>query len=355
MKANQTLGIGTLGWVLAAALLSVVIGQAADDGRERDPRLDTAPELQVKPFSTKSYLNEGSPSVMVPYLVNPFGFGQGETIEVRVVGGTATPGVDFEWPTNVVTLTVENSQGLLTFYLIDDEEQESEEYFVLEANLVGQSNSIPVQVEFLIQDDESPGPAQLIAASFVANEASGEAAIRLSRRGNTRIAGSVNYEVEGDAGLLAFLGEARAGVAEFGAGESQTTIRLPIPNDTDPQPLRELRVRISNPKGASVLLGPITDAKVVIRDDDSPPEVKLDKTAEYVFEGRRGVASAFYTERGFRYLVEYADSPVATEWKELTTVFGNNSVQYMWDSTDESEARFYRYRVENELLTILGD
>ena len=355
MKTNQTLGIGKLGGLFVVALMTAGIGHAADDGQERDPLLDTALELELKPFYTKSYLNEGSPLVLVPFTVNPIGFGQGATIEVRVVGGTATPGVDFEWPTKTVTLTVDNSQGLLTFYLIDDEDQEPEENFILEANLVGQSNSVPVQVEFLIQDDESPGPAQLIAAAFVANEAAGEAAIRLSRRGNTRIAGSVNYEVEGDAGLLAFLGDARSGIAEFGAGESQTTIRLPIPNDTDPQPIRELQVRISNPKGASLLLGPITDAKVVIRDDDSPPEVKLDKTAEYVFEGRRGVASAFYTERGFRYLVEYADSPVATEWKELTTVFGNNSVQYMWDSTDESEARFYRYRVENELLTILGD
>jgi len=30
-------------------------------------------------------------------------------------------------------------------------------------------------------------------------------------------------------------------------------------------------------------------------------------------------------------------------------------VQYMRDSTDVSESRFYRYRLENELLTILGD
>ena len=29
--------------------------------------------------------------------------------------------------------------------------------------------------------------------------------------------------------------------------------------------------------------------------------------------------------------------------------------QYMWDSADVSESRFYRYRLENELLTILGD
>ena len=42
-------------------------------------------------------------------------------------------------------------------------------------------------------------------------------------------------------------------------------------------------------------------------------------------------------------------------WTLLTTVYGNNSSQSFWDSTEANTARFYRYRVENELLTILGD
>lgn len=355
MKANRSAGNGTLGAVLRTTLLVALMGTGSIFGAGRDPALDTNPALQVKPFFTEAFLDEGSPLVVVPYSIDPFGFGQGQTIKVRVVGGSATPGVDFEWPTNTVTLTVENSQATLQFFLIDDGVQEPEENFILEANLVGSETSIPVQVEFKIQDNESPGPAQLIAASFVANEAAGEAAIRLSRRGNTQIAGSVNYEVEGDPVLLDYLGSARAGTVEFGAGESQTTIRLPIPNDSAPQPDRELRLRISNPKGSSVFLGLITDCRITIRDDDTPREITLEKTAEYVFEGRRGVAAAFKTERGFRYVIEYADNPTATVWKELTTVYGNNFVQYMWDSTDVSESRFYRYRLENELLTILGD
>jgi hypothetical protein len=72
MKTDRSAGNGTLGAVLRTTLLAAVLGTCSMQGAGRDPVLDTNPALQVKPFYTEAFLDEGSPLVLVPYSMDPF-------------------------------------------------------------------------------------------------------------------------------------------------------------------------------------------------------------------------------------------------------------------------------------------
>lgn len=299
--------------------------------------------------------DEGTPPVWISFKVYPPNPSAETRVRFQVVGGTATAGLDFRIKTNVVVLAPGQYFSAFRFELIEDAEIEPEETILFEASIEGADPAdAPVAVEIRIEDNESPGAAQFIASSFVANEASGEAALRLYRRGNTEIEGSVSYRVEGDEALVNFLGTARTGVAQFGRGESQTAIRLPLLNDDQVQSLRKLGVILSDPQGG-LSLGSITNGTVLVRDDESPPAAEPQSVERYDFNERFGLYVTFNTVRGFRYVIEYATAPAAESWTVLTTLDGNNSEQSAWDSTEESATRFYRYRVENEPLTMPGD
>jgi Calx-beta domain len=299
--------------------------------------------------------DEGTPPVWISFKVDPPNPSAETRVRFQVVGGTATAGLDYRIETNVVVLAPGEYFSAFRFELIDDAEIEPEETILFEASIEGaDSANAPVAVEIRIEDNESSGAAQFIASSFVANEAAGEAALRLYRRGNTAVEGSVAYRVEGDEALVNFLGTARTGVAQFGRGESQTAIRLPLLNDDQVQGLRKLLVSLSDPQGG-LTLGAITNGTLLVRDDESPPSAEPQSVERYDFDARFGLYVTFNTVRGFRYVIEYANAPAAESWTVLTTLDGNNSQQSTWDSTEESATRFYRYRVENEPLTMPGD
>ena len=314
------------------------------------------PALKLSAFFTQATTDENRPLLFIPLTLEPFGSSQGAVISVKVVGGSATPGLDFTQESDRLVLAPGESQAIARFEILDDFEAEPEETLIIQASILepAGTTTAPVDIEVRIQDNEGPGPVGIISRALVANEASGLASVRLVRQGNFEIEGSVDYRVEGDEELVAFLGAAREGTARFGKGESQVAVPLPLRDDTLAQPKRELVLRISNPQGG-LFLGEITETRLTIRDDDSPPPFFIEKLVEYEFNNQRGVYGSLATERGFRYLIEYADSPVSEIWAVLSTVYGNNSSQSFWDSTEASTARFYRYRVENELLTILGD
>ncbi|MBL9176331.1 MAG: hypothetical protein JNL10_22500 [Verrucomicrobiales bacterium] len=342
-------------------LVSVVVSGSDGEtypGTLRLNRLDRTsdPSLKLSAFFTEATTDENRPLFFIPISLEPFGSVQGAVISVKVVGGTATPGLDFTQESDRLVLAPGESQAVARFEILDDLEDEPEETIRIQLSILEPAGSTnePVFVDVRIQDNEGPGPVGIISGRLVANEAAGVASVRLVRRGNFDIEGSVDYRVEGDEALVAALGPAREGTARFGRGESQTVVSLPIPNDFVTQTKRELAVRISNPQGG-LFLGEITETRVTVRDDDSPPPFFIEKLVEYEFNNQRGVYGSLATERGFRYLIEYADSPVSESWTLLSTVYGNNSSQSFWDSTESNTARFYRYRVENELLTILGD
>lgn len=299
--------------------------------------------------------DEGTPPVWISFRVDPPDARTETRVRFDVVGGTATEGLDYRMETNIVVLAPGENFGIFRFELIDDSEAEPMETILLAATIEGaDSSGSPVPVEIRIDDNDSPGAAQFIASSFVANEAAGEAILRLFRRGTTEKEGSVAYRVEGDEGLLEFLGTARAGVAQFGRGESQTSIRLPLRNDDQVQGVRKLNVGLSDPRG-SLFLGDITNATLVVRDDESPPPAAPQSVVRYDFNQRSGLYVTFNTVRGFRYVIEYVLAPTSDAWTVLTTLDGNGGEQSAWDSTEEAAARFYRYRVENEPLTMPGD
>lgn len=72
METDKSAGNGTLGAVLRTTLLAAVIATGSVLGAGRDPLIDTNPALQMKPFYTETFLDEGSPLVLVPYSIDPF-------------------------------------------------------------------------------------------------------------------------------------------------------------------------------------------------------------------------------------------------------------------------------------------
>ncbi|MFN0069718.1 MAG: Calx-beta domain-containing protein [Limisphaerales bacterium] len=300
--------------------------------------------------------DENRPLVFVYLRLNQAAPPGGVRVGVRQIEGSATKGSDYLVETNEVVIAEGEYENVARLEILDDAELEPQENFILEGRVIGPpgDGTLPIRVEVRITDNELPGKVGLIAPGFVVNEASGQGEIRLARSGNHQLPGAVGYRIEGDAGLVAFLGGKVTGRVEFGVGESQAVIPVPIPNDAEVQPVRELTVRIEAPEGG-MALGEIVESRVKVRDDESPPIVDPQTAENRPMDGRRGLLVNVKTERGFRYLIEYADSPSASSWTLLTTLFGNNSQQSAWDSAEASESRFYRYRVENELLTMPGD
>lgn len=72
MKTDQSAGNGMLRVVLRTTFLAAVIATGSVLGAGRGPLIDTNPALQVKPFYTEAFLDEGSPQVLVPYTMDPF-------------------------------------------------------------------------------------------------------------------------------------------------------------------------------------------------------------------------------------------------------------------------------------------
>ena len=213
--------------------------------------------------------------------------------------------------------------------------------------------SAPARLDVTIVDDDSPGAVSFVAPQFVVNEAAGRASLNLVRTGAIGFVGTVSYTMEGDADLLATAGSSQTGSISFPEGKAEATLQIPLLNDPVTQGNRRVTVRLSQPSGG-MRLGENSATILTVRDDETPPSPLPQSVDRYNFSGKQGVNISFWTEAGFRYIIDYSTSPETGGWATLATLVGNDSMQSVWDSTEKALSRFYRYRIENSQATTPG-
>ena len=275
-------------------------------------------------------------------------------VQLRSRGGSATEGADYRIPSASIDLGPGEYFGSLAVEILSDSTAEPDESLVLELRVTSEGvTSAPVRIEVTIVDDDSPGAVSFAAPGFVVNEAAGRASLNLVRTGASGFEGNVSFTMEGDADLLESVGSSQTGIISFPAGKSEATLQIPLLNDPIAQGSRRLTVRLSQPSGG-MSLGENSTTVLTVRDDETPPSPLPQSVDRYNFAGKQGVNISFWTESGFRYVIDYSALPDTGNWSPLATLVGNDSVQSVWDSTEKALSRFYRYRIENSQATIPG-
>ncbi len=273
---------------------------------------------------------------------------------LRSRGGSATDGADYKIVSASMDLNPGEYFGSFAVDILNDSTSEPDENLLLELWVVSEGvTSAPVQINVTIVDDDSPGVVTFAAPGFIVNEAAGRASLSLVRTGATGFEGNVSYSIDGDPDLLATMDGSQTGTISFPSGKSEATLQIPLLNDQVTQGNRRLTVHLSQPSDG-MSLGENSTAVLTVRDDETPPSPLPQTVDRYNFSGKQGVNISFWTESGFRYVIDYSAAPETADWMTLTTLVGNDSMQSVWDSTEKALSRFYRYRVENSGATIPG-
>ncbi len=303
---------------------------------------------------TEQTVPENVSILIIPFKVglpNPKATAQ---VQLRSQGGSATEGLDFRIESAFINLGPGEYFGSFSVEIINDLETEADESLVLELLVTTEGvTSAPARLDVTIVDDDSPGAVSFVAPQFVVNEAAGRASLNLVRTGAIGFVGNVSYTMEGDADLLATAGSSQTGSISFPEGKAEATLLIPLLNDPMAQGNRRLTVRLSQPSGG-MRLGENSATILTVRDDETQPSPLPQSVDRYNFSGKQGVNITFWTESGFRYVIDYSSSPETGDWSTLATLVGNDSMQSVWDSTEKALSRFYRYRIENSQATTPG-
>lgn len=137
----------------------------------------------------------------------------------------------------------------------------------------------PLDMVFYVYGD-SPGAIQFSSPTYVANENSGTATVRVARSGGSAGAVFATFSTKD--------GTATAGndymgvnqIVSFGNGDNtDKTVTIAILDDALLEHSETLAMTLTNPNGGAVL-GPVSSAEMMIIDNEEPPAVLIESYSE---------------------------------------------------------------------------
>ncbi len=137
----------------------------------------------------------------------------------------------------------------------------------------------------------SVGVLQFSASMYDVGESAGEAVLMVTRSGNPGTAATVRYTTSNGSATAGSDYSAAAGTLSFAVGESSTTLRIPIMNDSVHEASETVLVALSGPTGAT--LGSIGTAMLTIVDNDPPPTLPAVSFALLSSHGSERVSPQF--------------------------------------------------------------
>lgn len=184
---------------------------------------------------------------------------------------------------------------------------------------------------------------------YYVNESAGTATISVKRLAASSLPDSVDYSVGSgtsapDDATLA------VGKLSFD-GTDLASFTVAIRDDAVRQGDRRLQLALPSLPGQPE--GLITQAQLVIVDNDGVIAQPID-IDRYQKAGQiDGFSVAFATRPGFRYVVEWADAAVNQTWSELQTIIGDGEIHSANDlrPISRAPARFYRFHLEDDPIT----
>lgn len=269
------------------------------------------------------------------------------TVRATFVGGTATPGQDFDISQPLRLVPVQgglNSLNWVQVPLIQDEENEGTETALFELTLDGSTNA-PVRLEVSILDDKTTGEVGFVSTRFQINEGStnGFVELRLWRTLNTRTAATVTYRLDGSPQALAILGGETRRTASFQPGDSQIFVQIPLVNNSEAQGTADITLTLESSDDGMKLMKGLESAVLTVADDETlPPPSGLSISETTNENGERGVQLSTRVERGYQVKLEYSDNGVDGPWQVYWIFEGADVDRYAFNTFDASLMRMFR-------------
>jgi uncharacterized repeat protein (TIGR01451 family)/uncharacterized delta-60 repeat protein len=216
-----------------------------------------------------------------------------------VPGGTATEGLDYVSVAGTIRFAPGETLRTFTIPIINDTQVEPKETVFLElsnpagAVVLGRSQAV---LE-IIDDEVAAGELSFSAMTYTVNEDQARAVITVVRTNGFTGIVSVDYATADGTARAGSDYEATSGVLSFADGVSMRTFEVPIINDSELEPAETVLLRLFNPSGGAVL-GAITNATLIIEDDDSVPVMLSFSSPAYTVNEGDGTATITVVRSG---------------------------------------------------------
>lgn len=224
-------------------------------------------------FSAPSYaVNENVVAGFAAIEIQRLGATNGySSVNVRVLEGTATEGVDYTNSSARITFNPGETSKIFQVPIINDSLVEGNETVLLElANpSAGLTLGLAKAVLTIIDDDFAAGTIQFSATNYIVNEYETNAIITVVRTNGSTGVVSVDYTTIGGTATPGADYIPQSGTLTFAEGETVKTFSIPIIPDTITETNEYVILRLSNPRGASgVVLGSPSQATLTIINND---------------------------------------------------------------------------------------
>lgn len=194
------------------------------------------------------------------------------TVDYQTSDGTATAPGDYAPTSGTLSFADGESEKSFTVPVVWDGLGEGTETVNLTlSNPTGVSDLGDQTTAVLhIGDAGASGAVELTAPSYSVSEGAGAATITVARSGGS-LGGpvSVDYATSDGTATAGADYTATSGTLTFAPGQAQTTIQVPVVNDTTREGDETFTVTLSNPQGGTSI-GSLASAPVTIVDDDDP-------------------------------------------------------------------------------------
>ena len=233
------------------------------------------------------------------------------SVDYATYNGTAKAGQDYQSTSG--TLIFSSGQTSRTFQVttIDDDIPEGSETLKLKlSNPVNAELGIPKQSTLIIKDNETP---KARFGKFVYSEMEGDVVtikVKLSESSDKTI--SVDYATFNGTAIAGEDYLSVNGTLTFSPGQTSRTFQIVTIEDNIPENNEILKIKLSNPVNATLGIPSVTF--LIIKDDDTVPKVRFNKSVYSVKEGKIALITAKLSVRSNKTVkVDYQTSDGTAE------------------------------------------
>jgi hypothetical protein len=190
-------------------------------------------------------------------------------VDYMTADGTATEGADYTAVSGTLEFLQDETSKTVEIPIANDTLADPDETFTftLSDTTGGVDLGDPAESTVTIVDDDLAGVVQLTATSVSVKEEAGVASLKVTRTGGLASGVMVDYATEDITAVTGTDYTGTSGTLEFGAGETEKTIDIPIAGDTLMNGNRSFVFRLSNPDGGAVLGTPVATTVTIVDND----------------------------------------------------------------------------------------
>ncbi len=175
------------------------------------------------------------------------------TVDYATADGSATQALDYTSTSGTLTFTAGETSKTISVPLIDDELVEGDETFSVQLSAaVGADLADASATATIINDDGLPAVAFASGSATTVNECAGDVSFTVVLEPSSADAVAVDYATSDGTASASEDYEHAAGTINFGIGETQKTVIVPILADNTSETAETFDIALSNPVNATL-------------------------------------------------------------------------------------------------------